>query len=319
MTTDTSNAVKQTKEVVDYSVEDILEQVSVLVSGKVWKHSGIRHKVSGVVEKVNIWKNRYSYFELTDANSYKSITCRCPANMSPIAGQAIIFEGTAHVKPSNFHTGFELMVIGKPIGTWSPLDPEMVQTLIPSKVGKIPLIEWIQRYPIQNMHMIGTTTGIDDAISHAGIYGEYIKKHIVTVSDKFTLIKSISSIVNTSGNLAGLIFVRGGDDLTVNIWDDQELISYLMETKIPFYSAIGHTHRVCLIDKYSDQAFNTPTAVGHEISAASRQINNIISQNKKINAMRIQRNVAFYSALALLLYFIYSNFNSIKNSLLSLL
>ncbi len=68
-------------------------------------------------------------------------------------------------------------------------------------------------------------------------------------------------------NFEAFAIVRGGDDNTMEIWNDPEVVSFLMHYDVPFYTALGHSHSRTLADQYADASFATPTAFGSSVES----------------------------------------------------
>ncbi len=96
---------------------------------------------------------------------------------------------------------------------------------------------------------------------------------VVTVSSKRKVMDLLKEIKEETKQYGGLLpafaVVRGGDDDSMDVWDDPDVIRALLDVGIPYFTALGHSHRVTLADKYAAQSFPTPgnfgSSINHEV------------------------------------------------------
>lgn len=115
---------------------------------------------------------------------------------------------------------------------------------------------------------------INDVLSqlHGG-NTKNINRHIIRVNRLDSLIEDIKEAELT--NYRAFVIVRGGDDNTMEIWNDPTIVSFLLAYSIPFYTALGHSHLRTLADQYADGYYPTPFALGSTINA-------ILSRKKQL-------------------------------------
>lgn len=123
------------------SVDDFLEKISLLVTKGCWDTIGISQCVKGSVDQVNIWNETYAYVTISSDN--QSITGRCSATLAPARGDHIIFSGTLYIKPSKISKGFDVQLIGEPIGSWEPVSKVREKVIPFSKEIFRPLSDWL--------------------------------------------------------------------------------------------------------------------------------------------------------------------------------
>lgn len=69
-----------------------------------------------------------------------------------------------------------------------------------------------------------------------------------------------------------LVVTRGGGGGLAAIGDSHEVAAALLSSGRVFYTALGHDKDVLLLDKYADQAFATPSALGQSLAEAKRVV-----------------------------------------------
>lgn len=114
--------------------------------------------------------------------------------------------------------------------------------------------------------LLWTETGINDVLSQLDhSTAKSIHRAIIRVGRTDTLLGDIRHA--EPYNFQAFIIVRGGDDNTMEIWNDPEVVSFLMHYDIPFYTALGHSHSRTLADQYADGSYPTPTAFGSALQS----------------------------------------------------
>lgn len=239
-----------------YTVNSFLEKAGVAANIKIWKKFDSLIRVKGTVRKLKPYKE-IVYFGLSGGQA--EITVKCPIDSCPKEGEQIIIEGFPFLKPSQFNTGLDLIIEGSPIGFWQP-NTEGKKAPNFRKIDKsnyLKLHQFIKSIGPENLIIMGTDTAIKDVCSQ--IHTHKIETKIITFSDKEKIKKEI---VQAATPYKGFAIARGGDDNSINFWNESETVQFLVSLKKPFYLAIGHTHSLTLADKYSDECFNTPSHLG---------------------------------------------------------
>lgn len=77
--------------------------------------------------------------------------------------------------------------------------------------------------------------------------------------------------VAANPEVRGIAIARGGGGGLEAIGSSAEIVRQLINLGLPFYVAIGHSRDLFLIDKYADQIFHTPSALGAGIADALRE------------------------------------------------
>ena len=250
-----------------YSVDALMEKLSITANIKVWKTIDSLVHVQGSVGRINTYRN-VVYFELKGSGT--TLTVKCPSELSPVEGENIIVEGMPLLKPSRFQTGLEVQIDGKPVANWEPrTQRDSSENINLEKNSFIRLYNFFSQNGFEGFTIFGTETTIRDVISHIP---ENLRNEINTrkirVSDKKDMLSDLrSSFINCTG----FAIVRGGDDASLDIWNDREVVKELLQYGVPFYIALGHTHCVTLTTQYADESFHTPSAFGNALSSVVEQ------------------------------------------------
>jgi len=248
-----------------YTVESLLERLALKGQQKIWLSFPDNIHVKGTVESVNNWRDQLSYITLEGSGLHVSL--RCPYDMRPKEGEHIVFQGQATLKPSKFNnSGLEVQIIGEPVGSWTPhYDVSSSEKI--EKGARVLLSQFLKQHPMNKLLIMGTNTALRDVGAcfdiDTGTANLLMEK--IRVADRGSLIEDMNTALEKHEPYAFAI-VRGGDDPSLNIWDDSKLVSEIVNFESPFYLALGHSHRVTLADKYADETFHTPSDFGASLS-----------------------------------------------------
>ena len=251
-----------------YTVDSLIERMGVKANIALWNNIDTIIRVQGTVGKVKPYANA-SYFDLRGGEN--KLTVKCEVALSPKEGDYVIVEGTPSFRPSKFNIGLEIIVTGTPVSQLDIKDAELAVAL-PNieKPRYLRLYDYLRDHSIEYLHLLGTETAIRDVVSHIDTkVAKNITSQTMRVSDKEDISNKIGNIPNSTKAIA---IVRGGDDATLEIWNDREVIEELISLGIPFYLALGHTHGMTLAARYADETFHTPSAFGSTITSITRQI-----------------------------------------------
>lgn len=191
-----------------------------------------------------------------------SIEFKCPKDAAPGAlHQCVVIEGTVTSAPFKFQksTGMEITLNGRCVGSAElPQTPGIVLRPQDRTQSKCSLKKYLQNNKLGGFGIIGSDTALTDIKSTMQIEPEELKFM------RAASLVDIEKIISLTRELApsAILFTRGGDDTTLSLWDQPEFIAQILDLKIPFYTALGHSHRLTLADHYADQAFLTPSDFG---------------------------------------------------------
>jgi len=281
----TTNIEQNTRPV--YSVEALLQV------GGIRGQERIRSKIDGVVRVKGIATkikpyNKFSYLTLSDRDC--SISVKYSADQVINENQPIVVEGVLLLKPSNFVTGFECYIDGSVIGSWQPAPLAASSAPLPKKSRYRSLDDFISESGVDNLLVVGTDTALEDVLSH--IDSETclaIRRRVVKVWKKEIFLKELNEAV--TGDVGAVALVRGGDDRTMAVWDDPEVVAELIKLERPFYTALGHSHSSTMADRYADGSFHTPTALGLAVSSIVKrrqQMQALINQNYRLEKTNVE-------------------------------
>ena len=268
----------KSKNELNYTVDNILERVAQINQTEVWKHIKLLVRVEGKVTNTkNTDYNGFTYFDLEGTDAAMRI--KCPVKYMPEENANIIFEGTIFFQVNKYKKGGITVVLnGKPVGQIEPIVKQSKPVII-NKNQFIKLSDFFEKYNFDELYIIGSETGIRDVLSHINFEHD-IKSKIITVASKDIILKELRAMKE---HVSGFAIVRGGDDNeTLSIWDEPEFVKEVVELNIPFFVAIGHSHRKLYIEQYADDSFATPTALGDAITTVITKENQLYNQDKKL-------------------------------------
>lgn len=257
------------------TVEGLLQRACLISHQKsLMKVDGLV-RVKGVVTKINRY-SKIGYLTLVDREH--SISVKFDVDQPVLENQMIIVEGTLFLKPSTFYTGLEAYIDGHIVGSWVPTKSPELHAAVPLKKSRyVHLDNFLAEHSIESLMLFGTDTALTDALSHMdGRNAEMLTYRTIRVGKKEYVLDELKS--EMPSNVKALAIVRGGDDRTMQVWDDHEVVSALIKLGIPYYTALGHTHSTTLADRYADGTFHTPSALG-------MAINSSVNRTSRMNAL----------------------------------
>lgn len=268
-----------------YTVDNLLEKLALVGNNKIWKEITETVTVKGVVSSLKLY-DKTAYFDLE--GSGKKIKAICDKSDAPCVGEAIEFNGLIMLKTNTFGTALQIQIKGSPVGTWERHKPGPVLTkhdLV--KYNNQPIESFMSE--LQHGHLfvlIGSDTAINDIVGTvAKEHNIHFDKRIVSVSKKQEILKALKRFNQQIEPVAVFAVVRGGDDESITVWDDSEVVKALLDVKLPFYTALGHAHRLTLADSYAAKSFPTPSNLATDINHAAEAYAYQHSQTARINQL----------------------------------
>ncbi len=219
-----------------------------------------------------------------------SIGFRCPPDAAPAReGQHVVLYGLVSARPSTVKaSALQVIVEGTYQGTWVPDEKARNIVRITQRRSQIVrLFDFLETQPLSELLVIGTETGMQDTRSAlARHFGDTTDEVLQTAVGNFGssegLIVSLNAATEATQPQALALVRGGGDERTLRIWDDPALVNHVLKLGIPVFTAIGHSDAHRLIDKYSDEAFPTPTAFGDAIGGVLVRIHHARSRDKEL-------------------------------------
>ena len=253
-----------------YSVDGLLNAFGLIGEQLLEQRTGRRVRVIAHVVKVRAWKGRFAY--LTLAGGGHTVEARCPLDMAPREGETIVFDGDVRLTPSRLQPGLDVQIIGMPAGTWSP-GVEAAEILTMPVRERRPLRRVLEQAGLENLLILGTETAVRDTLSALAAQGAAPSPptEIIGMSDADGIETQVANQLRRRAP-AAFALVRGGDDAGMSAFDAPGLVRGLIGHGIPFYTGLGHAHRVTLADKAADGAFMTPSQFGAAMADAWAEI-----------------------------------------------
>lgn len=258
-----------------YSIEGLLQKAAVVSQQKIFAKLDGLVRVKGVVTKVT--RKSYACYLTVEDRGF-SISVKCDPETVAEEAQPVIVEGVLLLKPSTFFTGLESCIDGHVVGAWQPtLRSENNQAALPDKSRYIRLEDFLSEHDPASLLILGTEVAMTDVLSQLDAsLAAKISRRIVRVGKKDSLLCDLKDVVDE--NASAVAIVRGGNDQSMNLWNDREVIATLLAYEVPFYTALGHTHSTSLADRYADESFHTPGIFG-------ASLNSIVRRSKQFDAL----------------------------------
>lgn len=269
-----------------YTVDALLEMTCTKTNARQWSdRKSDQISVQGRVSK--IWENDYNaYVDLKGCNF--TLKLKCPLQHNLNVGDRITATGVQYLKPSYQKNGMEVII------DVHHIECSQHEVALPNasyslqKKRYLKLAVFLENCALNEILLIGSETGIRDVFSEIDPHcSAQIHDKRIAVSNKKIVLETIQQIGDENTHVyKGLLIVRGGDDDSLFVWDDPEVVNALLTLEIPFYVALGHSHFSSLTCMYADESFNTPNNLGAAISSAIKILRMADSQNNTIDALR---------------------------------
>jgi len=212
------------------------------------------------------------YGDLADAEGKVSFKLKPSPDLKG-AGQHIEITGSVRTAFIKDISGYNVRVDGELVQEYQ-VDKRPIVLLNGNNPERprISLHSYLLNNQINQLFLITTETGLKDFLSGAqpAHIEQDIRHAIVKVSSKVEIFSCLESLKERT-DITGLGIIRGGmSDL--RLWDDAEVVQRFIDTGLPYYSAIGHSDKLLLIDKYSMESFPVPFAFGQAVGENLRRI-----------------------------------------------
>jgi exonuclease VII large subunit len=262
-------------------VDLLLERVAAVSNCGYWIDKNPYEQVRGKVYSVS--KSHYGKVYVTLAGDKGKITLVCPESSAPAIGQYLVCKGVVEQKFSEFSGGIEVHIKGSPVGEWKLKTVDSKSAIKLEKSTYKPFTNFLDEFEIGELLLLGSKTGIDDVKSQIKNHQSDALSYQINVSDSTKILDGLKSVVSSGLNAKGVAIVRGGDDESLEQWDDPAVVDAFIALNVPIYAAIGHSHKVTLLDKYADQSFSTPTSLGLAVGSALQQKSKLMALENDID------------------------------------
>jgi len=260
-----------------YTVASLLSRAGFYSQNELFKRLDTSIRVQGIAQQIKPY-NGSVYFTL--AGEGHELRVKTPKENCPQPGEAIVVEGFLSLKVSSFFKGLELLLDGKPIANWQPVSEDRDVSVELVKASHLRLHDLIFDSGWDGLILVGSDTGIRDVLSQVpSDVRDLIQVKRIQVSKAAQIVSQIEAFIESTTE--GVLIARGGDDDTMKIWDDPEVVQKLIDLVVPFYVALGHSHRTTLADQMADESFKTPTAMGTALASIIRLMRHLQHQKQQ--------------------------------------
>lgn len=220
--------------------------------------------VKGKITEVRSQYARYHYCKLMGAESQISLHLAKSEYAAPRIGDNVVAHGAFMVQPSRFSGGLEVVMKGDLLGIYKPpvgngKTAELSRAHAPTRLTSL-----LMQHGSGCIFALCSNTGIEDAWGECQKYvpeAPWVRTK-VRFSDTEEMIQAIRQHGGRFDCRALALIRGGGDQASLDMWNDTELVATLLSLQKPFFTALGHSTDLLLADRYADESFDTPTAFG---------------------------------------------------------
>jgi exodeoxyribonuclease VII large subunit len=260
--------------------------------------------VQGIANSVRPWPKDsplwvYGQLELGGA----AIAFKSSIETAPRKGEAVVMCGklmVESIRPEQ-RTGrgtHSVLLIGGVVGQWTPRNDQAPLPELPDRIERVPLADTIHTHGVSSIAVLATGTAWTDIVNQLAeeriaARPRLIKANFGSASGLLADLRKLKD----RDDLKAVAITRGGGQGQDAIGGSHEIIAFLHGLGVPFYSALGHAKDLFLLDKYADQCFTTPTALGATIARSVRAIQSGKDQDRKLENVE-QENAKLRARLA---------------------
>jgi exodeoxyribonuclease VII large subunit len=203
-----------------------------------------------------------------------SVGFRVDSHSAPSEGDLCLIHGSLVINALNpagkeWKATHEIELRGSLVGRWQPTTPltgDMLPVLRRDS-GRLSLASWVDQNDLWSLVVIASDEGKPDLQQGLGVGRQSLPRFVPgKFGDARSFLECLKQIDWTG--VEGVAIARGGGGGLDEVGNCPEVVHALLGLEIPFYSAMGHTNSVCLIDKFADQAFAVPYAFGTALAQA---------------------------------------------------
>ncbi len=198
----------------------------------------------------------------------------------PAVGDHCLIHGVLTIKATDpvggdkkeWRATHELMLRGSVVGQWQPTPAASARNgaalALRRESGRLPLSAWVEENDLQSLLIIASDEGKPDLWQGLGARRQSLPLRFAVgrFGDAPSFLECLDRI--DWDGVEGVAIVRGGGGGLDEVGNAPEVVQALLDRGITFYSAMGHTNSVCLLDKFADQAFAVPHAFGTALAEA---------------------------------------------------
>lgn len=198
----------------------------------------------------------------------------------PAVGEHCLIHGVLTIKATDpvggdkkeWRATHELMLRGSVVGRWQPMPAASARNgaalALRRESGRLPLSAWVEENDLQSLLIIASDEGKPDLWQGLGARRQGLPLRFASgrFGDAPSFLECLDRI-DWSG-VEGVAIVRGGGGGLDEVGNAPEVVQAFLDRGVTFYSAVGHTNSVCLLDKFADQAFAVPHAFGTALAEA---------------------------------------------------
>jgi len=179
----------------------------------------------------------------------------------PTEGQEVLLSGVLGV---NKNLAVELQ--GEVAGAWQSTAIKL-EIEMPSRTRPVVLLsQFIAQNALGALGFLTTKTGWDDICGAAQLPEiRHCPQKQASFVNETDFLGGVEQLL--AQGVAGIVVARGGGEKLGVIGDSEVVTRALIETGVPFYTALGHATDLGLLDKHADQSFLTPTDLAHRLCA----------------------------------------------------
>lgn len=177
----------------------------------------------------------------------------------------------------------KVVLKGHVVANWTPRQSDEDFEEIPSRTERIPLYDFASRHSLQELVVLCSGTAQTDITASLQRAGVDERPQFITANftDESDFLNKVESLHGTFG-VSALAVARGGGGGIDKIGNSRKIARALVESRMPFYVAIGHATDVVLLDKVADQAFHSPSELGASWARALNDRARQADQQKRI-------------------------------------
>lgn len=224
-------------------------------------------RVRGRVEEVSIWQGNgfgYCYGDLSSGNW--TLPFRVPLAAAPYDGEDIIIAGVLTVTKD-----FKVQLQGDIESRWQSMH-RGPQEVIPKRTRSVQtLAKFMEHHPIKSIGFLISKKGWGDLCSAANLpHLEACHHEAAHFGDEEQFIQALSRLLEKG--VAAIVVARGGGEKLMTIGNSSKVTKALVETELPYYTALGHFDNLHLLDRHADESFIAPSDIAHRIRTIEEEL-----------------------------------------------